>query len=356
MKTILIPALLTAISSLPHAATAQGGFEFSSSGGKYSLGARDSIPPVVVQFTAAERGKVEILEEDLSVMTRLIEKNLERGLGEEAVPYKMNIPLLVTSSGRSVRAMYAEGIGALFMIKLNLPLIGPSRADAKKADASDSEWDRIRKEMQGEEEAAALTGTPANSDFDESHVESLKTLLLQTLKHASNIRSLRPDEFVAVSVFGSESGSGVAVTPGNSSKSSSKRKGTVSPSATSTDPGQPTKDAPNSVTVVPALNATVAATPAAAPAGGAKGGSAAEPASAGFSQNYYLEASRRGYSRGTVMTLRVKKSDVDAFAKGELNLDGFKKRATLNAYNGNGYGVTSLNSWIQSGRPKATLR
>ena len=46
--------------------------------------------------------------------------------------------------------------------------------------------------------------------------------------------------------------------------------------------------------------------------------------------------------------MRVKKADVDAFAKGDINYDAFEKKVELNTYLGSGYGVTSLNSWIQS--------
>ena len=51
-----------------------------------------------------------------------------------------------------------------------------------------------------------------------------------------------------------------------------------------------------------------------------------------------------------MLTLRVKKSDVDAFARGQSNLETFQKQAVFNAYIGNGYGVLSVNSWAGSGK------
>jgi hypothetical protein len=50
-------------------------------------------------------------------------------------------------------------------------------------------------------------------------------------------------------------------------------------------------------------------------------------------------------SQGTVLTLRVKKSDVDAFEKGKLDFKAFEKAARFNAYPGSGYDVTTVNSW-----------
>ena len=50
--------------------------------------------------------------------------------------------------------------------------------------------------------------------------------------------------------------------------------------------------------------------------------------------NVKLTGSKRGDAqRGeTVMTIRVKKSDVDALAKGNLDLAGFRKKASIQTY------------------------
>jgi hypothetical protein len=37
---------------------------------------------------------------------------------------------------------------------------------------------------------------------------------------------------------------------------------------------------------------------------------------------------------GTIMTIHVKKSDADAFAKGKLNLEDFRKKASITTYAG----------------------
>jgi hypothetical protein len=37
-------------------------------------------------------------------------------------------------------------------------------------------------------------------------------------------------------------------------------------------------------------------------------------------------------SRETVLNIGVKKADADAFAKGDINLEEFKKRAVITAY------------------------
>ena len=43
-------------------------------------------------------------------------------------------------------------------------------------------------------------------------------------------------------------------------------------------------------------------------------------------------------ARGTILTIRVKKSDADAFAKGKLDIDDFRKKATVTTYAGDSSG------------------
>src|SRR6185295_9421074 len=59
-----------------------------------------------------------------------------------------------------------------------------------------------------------------------------------------------------------------------------------------------------------------------------------------------LEAARTAL-QGTVLTIRAKKADIDAAAKGSLDDDAFAKKVAVTTYSGNGYGLTSVNSWIR---------
>ena len=36
---------------------------------------------------------------------------------------------------------------------------------------------------------------------------------------------------------------------------------------------------------------------------------------------------------------------MDAFAKGQMDLEAFQKKAEQHSYTGSGYGVSSINSW-----------
>src|SRR5205085_1060704 len=63
----------------------------------------------------------------------------------------------------------------------------------------------------------------------------------------------------------------------------------------------------------------------------------------------------RSTIQGTVLSLRVKKSDVDAFANGKLDFETFAKKAEQHSYPGNGYGITSINSWSRMGTSGSLL-
>ena len=231
-----------------------------------SSSSRELVPPVVIQFSPGASNSLELKVEDLTVMTRLFEKALDGGLGEEEPTVKVGVRMLLTGSGRSVRAMYVEGLGPLFMIKVNFPLVAPANEEPLPRPAARSEWDKARAEVKGidlgQDDAWTVSGS-SRAEYNQELVEALTQTLLAALKQATHIRELKPDEFIAVSVFGPATRSGA----------------------------------------------------------------------------------------GTVLTLRAKKSDVDAFAKGDVDLPAFRRQTSLSTYEGPGHDLTSLNSWIQELRP-----
>lgn len=227
---------------------------------------REPVPPVVIQFSPGASNSLELKVEDLTVMTRLFEKALDGGLGEEEPTVKVGVRILLTGSGRSVRAMYVEGLGPLFMVKVNFPLVAPATEEPPPRPAARSEWDKARAEVKGidpaRDDAWAVIGS-SRAEYNQELVETLTQILLAALKQATHIRELKSDEFIAVSVFGPASNSG----------------------------------------------------------------------------------------SGTVLALRAKKSDVDAFAKGDLDLAAFRRLTSLSTYVGPGHDISSVNSWLQDSRP-----
>ncbi len=104
---------------------------------------------------------------------------------------------------RSTQAIYIQGFGALFLMEVNFafspPLISEEQKDEEAAEQVDPTWQRARQQIFSPK--APLPGfseqNPGLVKFDQ-----LKKELIETLKHAANIRNLTPDEWVIVTVIG----------------------------------------------------------------------------------------------------------------------------------------------------------
>src|SRR5439155_13451882 len=90
--------------------------------------------------------------------------------------------------------------GAVFVIKVNFPLLPPTKSEDEHAKRSDTDWELAKQEVYGR--AVAGSNEPA-AEYDQDQVDELKKELLHALKNAVNIRNLKPEEYVSVTVFGS---------------------------------------------------------------------------------------------------------------------------------------------------------
>src|SRR6185369_2413066 len=147
--TPALPQRAVSIAPAPVAQSYGGGYSGNSYGGVGTVVTTSSgVPPVVVRFSGAGDDVNGAMEEDLNVMSRLIERSLERGLGDESPDVKMGIRMLYSDGGRSVRAMYLDGFGALFMIKVGFPVFAPNANEPKEpAPAADTDWDKAKKDL-----------------------------------------------------------------------------------------------------------------------------------------------------------------------------------------------------------------
>ena len=171
--------------------------------------------------------------------------------------------------------MYVQGYGALFLTKVDFPLSPPPQAQQEKETKEedvDPIWEQMKREMYTPEEARrSRTDDRPEEKYDAEKVENLKTTLIKALKHAANIRNLKPDESVILTVTGKVSQSGPLVTRVN----------------------------------IDGHNRYITTEPAGAATGS-------------FSP--------------TVLTIRAKKADIDAFAKGKLSFDQFHQKTQLISY------------------------
>jgi hypothetical protein len=237
-----------------------------------------SEPVLVIPGKAMDPQAIGQTVEDLSVMSRIFEKNAFGeyytlgGYGEMSVYdlYRVSTRnavgpgLLFPVLGRA-KPMYLGGYGAVFFIQVSFPLLPPPETPKEQpaGQQEDSVWAEAKRSVF---EPQARPGIPqaepeAVEPYDREKVDAVRNALIVLMKHAANIRVLEPAEWVTIVVQG------------------------PAPAAVrdSRDPS------------------LTAATPAAA-------------------------------AGKTVMTLRATKADVDQYAKGQFNQQQFEQRLQVVTY------------------------
>ncbi len=256
-----------------------------------SLVGRAPAKVLIVRFGQTDPTAQAKLEEDLSVMSRVLERSLVQKLGEDDGPKASGIQVFFSPDGGSTRNLYLEGYGAVFLMNVRFPLLAPANkaGEEKPKHETDSTWEDAKRDLYGEHDpwniGKALRfdlrgGEP--QEYDSEKVEILRKSVLESMKSASNIRGLKLDEWIAVTVLGGASQGPVKV------KSIHR--------ASADRPGVRRAEAQGEAVIVD------------------------------------VRDDHPGGPRGTIMTLRVKKSDVDDFAKGRLDLDQFTKKVSITTY------------------------
>jgi hypothetical protein len=220
------------------------------------------------------------LEEDLDIMSHILEKKISREIGADSPDRALGI--LITGSGmenRDLEAMYVEGFGVVFSATVRMPLLPPAKPeDTKPKGATNSEWEQEKMELYGTHGKSGTTKRfhfdsmfdHAGAEYDAKKVEALEKSLIEALKNASHIRALEGDQFVSIAVTGGRASTTVAV------------------AIVDTTGENNSLELPPSKTVVS--------------------------------------------PRPSTLHIRAKKSDIDAFASDKLSLEEFRKKVTVNVY------------------------
>ncbi len=245
----------------------ENGVGFAFAGGN-----RAATQPLLIRTSDLDPATTANLQEDLAVMSRILSKNV----GKEGHDSAMGIVISAIPGMRRPQSLYLEGYGALFMLSVKFPLVpAVPTNDTTPEKPVDTTWEETKRELNGGKPGnfrvfTLPPGADATAEFSQEQVDNLKRELIESLKNASNIRNLKPDEFVTVVVLGNRASGG-----GTRVKRATARGG-----------------APKKVDV-------------------------------------YVTAEAK---RESTLTLRAKKSDIDAFAKGTVDEAEFTKRTSVSAY------------------------
>jgi len=234
---------------------------------------KDEMPPIV---------------EDIQIMSQILDKALgRRSAGrvarhvtkavDDVLTQAKHNPVFPSGPYDQTRGVFLEGYGALFLTEVDCPfIVAPDKSEEPEdGDVEESVWEKTKRQLETTRKPETrlelaipeVVGFHARRGADDpwestieytvKKVEQLQKTLLETLKHATNIRSLKPEDTVAIVVQGE-----YRIT-------------------------MPRGEDPWRIMV--------------------------------FDKS----------SCHTVLTLRVKKSDIDAFARGDLSFDAWRKKVTI---------------------------
>ncbi len=241
---------------------------------------------LVIPSTETKKEDLPAIIEDMNVMSRIFDKRHKRQPDSMGLLSNLRLGFGPSSSADSApEAIYLAGYGCIFFMKVDFPLIAPPEMKTEKPqEGVDPVWEHTKRQMYGTRSGRNVHSivTRWHGQYDAEQVRDLKKNLIKDLKHASNIRHLQPEEQVVLSVVGS------VATP-------VMLEDYAAYDETMFRFRTRTREHPD----------------------------AAE----------YYEAAvglvDRSHPSRAVMTVRARKSDIDAFAKGELDFDKFSKQVEV---------------------------
>lgn len=244
---------------------------------------------LVIPSAEIETKDLLAINEDLNVMSRIFVTNLQKArVAPEGVGILLDVPIygnLFSGRGNdSIQSMYLQGYGAIFLMKVDFPLSpGPKEVqkdETEKEQEGDKVWEETRRGLYEPETFTKRKKDNSAPKYDAKKVENLKTTVVSSLKHASNIRNLKQNESVIITITGSSGSSGNIF-------------------ATPMESGQVAiYDKDRRITRI-----------------------VADP-----------EPGDLGLTAPVVLIIRAQKADIDSFANGDIDLEQFRQRVQLISY------------------------
>ena len=202
---------------------------------------------------------------------------------------------------RATEAVYLQGYGTLFLMEVNIPLSSPPKAKETEKDKNtqkaDSVWNQAKQEIFHPSPSRNTRVFDSTEIYDAEKVEELKSRLIKALKHAANIRNLKPDELIILTVIGKGRNYGGGYGGGMSGYGGGYDGGMSGYGrgdyGSSTDNGTSNRRYRSRYITTKSVPGGI------------------------------------GISAPTVLTIRAKKSDVDAFSKGDLDYDKFCEKVQI---------------------------
>ena len=294
-------------------------FRPAKTGPTAMLGRRGGRKTLVVPADDINAEELSEIMEDMQIMSHILDDRFKQ---------KRQVQGLFTDFGdffernnRTTEATYLEGYGILFSMEVNFTFTPPTELvqDAGKIPENiDPTWQNARRQV-FRSGASQRFGISESTEV-QSHrmVEELRKDLIETLKHAANIRVLQPDEWIILTLIGNGRGfAGMMMGGMGMGGMMGGMSGGFGGGSSSGGSGR--------------MGSRGGMGGMGGMGGGMMGGGMVGGMSMGGGIGGMAMGSM-GSSSATVLTIRAKKSDVDAFAKGELNIEQFQEKVKTVMY------------------------
>ncbi|HUU18684.1 MAG TPA: hypothetical protein VMW72_16160 [Sedimentisphaerales bacterium] len=320
------------------------------------LGRTGGRKVLVIPDSDVEPEDLDALTQDLLVMSHILDERFKESRTIKGV--FTDFGEFFGRNNRSTEAIYMQGYGVIFLMEVNFafspPLKPEEQEDEETAEQVDPTWQRAREQIFSPQ--TPRPGMPGFSGQGPGLVEfdQLKGELIETLKHAANIRNLTPDEWIIVTVIGQGRQPGEfyedyyrSATPGTGTSRSRGRTslssggglygggvgmgGGIGGMAGGGGGGYGTSGRMGGMMGGMAGGGYGGMGGGMGGYGGGMGGFGGGMMG-GMEYGDGMEYGEMGSASTTVLTIRAKKTDVDDFARGELDFEEFQQRVEIFTY------------------------
>lgn len=282
---------------------------------------KERLRILVIPTTEVKAEEFTATTEDMQVMLHILDEKLRDG------------PRLIhgvfadygnffDQGSRAIEALYIQDYGAIFFAEVHFPISAPPRSQdqgEKDEEPVDPVWQRAKEKVLSPKGASTGGWSQAQRQDGPQTVQELETELVKTLRHASNIRNLKPDEWIIVSVIGRGSWAGGAAASGLEEETTGR-------------PGEVGRGGRPGMGGYGGAGGFGYGGYGGGFGGGSGGGGVYGGAGGSYGGGFVFGYDDMGaydyrqYSPSAILTARVKKVDVDSYAKGELDFEQFRER------------------------------
>jgi len=288
-----------------------------------TTGRTDRGKVLVIPAAEVKPEEFEATGADMQVMLYILEKEIQKPRMIQGV--FLDYGSFFDRDGRTFQGIYVQDYGVFFFTEVDFPLVFPAEAQEPPGKISkeqgDPIWQRAQQEIFSSQDPTVASQLPGRQEGGRETLEELKEDLTRLLRHASNIRNLKADEWVILTVIGAGGWTTEAgiMGPYGAGVRSGMRLGGAGKYGT------------GSYGVYGGGGyGGYGGFGSSGGAGGAAGYGAMGGAGFGFGRMAVVPGMETASS--TTLTMRVKKSDVDAYAKGEIEFEQFQQKVKILTY------------------------